>query len=241
MYQVFFHIASITILEICFFFYYVGPLETDIFMSYVKRIMDGPLGELDASLERMNISRSQIIQGIYLVDANDQQQLHDQLEKDKNEGIKERDEDNEELFLETIKFWSIICAFALAAFLAQFCYKKYYKKREKNNMVTIFSDPSMNSMESELEMTVYRKESIDETDSSTDDADVSRVGLMQYENPQSNNKRVYLKTVSQYVVYGVGIIGFQYLFFNYVVFSYKPLSIEEIRYYLYNRFLENQS
>ena len=55
--------------------------------------MDGPLGELDASLERMNISRSQIIQGIYLVDANDQQQLHDQLEKDKNEGIKERDED----------------------------------------------------------------------------------------------------------------------------------------------------
>ena len=108
-------------------------------------------------------------------------------------------------------------------------------------MVTIFSDPNINNMESELEMTVYRKESIDETQSSTDDTDTSRVHLMQYEDPNATNKRVFLKTSCHYMVYGVGIIGFQYLFFNYVVFGYKPLSIEEIRYYLYNRFLENQS
>ena len=241
MYQVFFHIASITILEICFFFYYVGPLETEIFMSYVKRIMDGPLRDLDSSLERLNIDRAQLIQAIYSVDASDQQQLRDQLEREKNDGIKERDKDNEQLFLITIRFWSIICAFALLVFLTQFCYKKYYKKKEKNNMVTIFSDPNINNMESELEMTVYRKESIDETQSSTDDGDTSRVRLMQYEDPNATNKRVFLKTAGHYMVYGVGIIGFQYLFFDYVVFGYKPLSIEEIRYYLYNRFLENQS
>lgn len=241
MYQVFFHIASITILEICFFFYYVGPLETEIFMSYVKRIMDGPLRDLDSSLERLNIDRAQLIQAIYSVDASDQQQLRDQLEREKNEGIKERDKDNEQLFFITIRFWSMICAFALLVFLTQFCYKKYCKKKEKNNMVTIFSDPNINNMESELEMTVYRKESIDETQSSTDETDTSRVHLMQYEDPNATNKRVFLKTSCHYVVYGVGIIGFQYLFFNYVVFGYKPLSIEEIRYYLYNRFLENQS
>ena len=42
MYKIFLHLSCITILEICFFFYYIGPLETDIFYSYIKRIISGP-------------------------------------------------------------------------------------------------------------------------------------------------------------------------------------------------------
>ena len=47
MYQIFFHIASITILEIGFFFYYIGPMETTIFLSYIDKIIRDPLKNLD--------------------------------------------------------------------------------------------------------------------------------------------------------------------------------------------------
>ena len=65
MYQIFLHISSITILEICFFFYYIGPLETKIFYNYIERLMDVPLKTIYQSLELWGITGNQFIEGIF--------------------------------------------------------------------------------------------------------------------------------------------------------------------------------
>ena len=63
----------------------------------------------------------------------------------------------------------------------------------------------------------------------------------QFEKKSKKRKYLFLcvKTTGHYVIFGVSIITFQYLFFQYVVFEYKPLSIDEIKYYVYNYLLTN--
>ena len=38
MYSILFHVSGIAIVEICFYFYYIGPMETVIFENKVKKI-----------------------------------------------------------------------------------------------------------------------------------------------------------------------------------------------------------
>ena len=38
MYNILFHVSGIAILEICFYFYYIGPMETKIFEKVVGKL-----------------------------------------------------------------------------------------------------------------------------------------------------------------------------------------------------------
>ena len=229
MYQIFFHIASITILEICFFFYYVGPLETDIFLTYIRRILQAPIEHLDNVLEHWNISREEFIHSIYLENENSDD-IKNQLYQDSLEGKKERQEQNEELFFRTLEYWTAICATGILLFLLQYCYEKCWKNRKQDGGRTLLPDPSMSSME----MHVIRRNSLD-SDDGDEYQDFDR------ENEQVRAKEIRIKALViglHYLIYGGSIITFQYLFFKYIVFEYKPLSIEEIKYYIYNELLE---
>ena len=42
-----------------------------------------------------------------------------------------------------------------------------------------------------------------------------------------------LKKTKYYLLFGVSILTFQYLFFQNIVYYYKPLSIEEVKYIMY--------
>lgn len=229
MYQIFFHIASITILEICFFFYYVGPLETDIFLTYIRRILQAPIEHLDNVLEHWNISREEFIHSIYLENENSDD-IKNQLYQDSLEGKKEREEQNEELFFRTLEYWTAICATGILLFLLQYCYEKCWKNRKQDGGRSLLPDPSMSSME----MHVIRRNSLD-SDDGDEYQDFDR------ENEQVRAKETRIKALViglHYLIYGGSIITFQYLFFKYIVFEYKPLSIEEIKYYIYNELLE---
>ena len=83
----------------------------------------------------------------------------------------------------------------------------------------------MNSME----MHVIRKNSLD-SDDSYEYQDFDR----ETEEKRIREQRIkILIIIFHYLIYGGSIITFQYLFFKYIVFEYKPLSIEEIKYYIY--------
>jgi len=87
----------------------------------------------------------------------------------------------------------------------------------------------MNSME----MHVIRKNSLD-SDDSYEYQDFDR----ETEEKRIKEQRIkILIIIFHYLIYGGSIITFQYLFFKYIVFEYKPLSIEEIKYYIYNELL----
>jgi hypothetical protein len=89
------------------------------------------------------------------------------------------------------------------------------------------NDDNSDILENEMILTPYRKTSLDEQEIES--------------QLEKGKKKKYLflciKTTGHYVIFGVSIITFQYLFFQYVVFEYKPLSIDEIKYYVYNYLL----
>lgn len=47
MHTILLHIAGITIIEICFFFYYVGPMETQMFQKTIDILAKGPIEQLN--------------------------------------------------------------------------------------------------------------------------------------------------------------------------------------------------
>lgn len=243
MYQIFFHIASITILEICFFFYYVGPLETRIFLSYIKRILNGPMANLDAALAQWHISKEDFINGLYLENQN-AADLEHSLYKDSLEGRRSRQKDNEILFFHTLEYWTAICGAGILFFFLQLCYQRFRQNKTSKNVVTLTSDQSLNS----LEMQVYRKDSIDSDSDETDILYNNHIQVRKIDQNQEdteNNsldakkKWLFLLTTLHYIIYGGSIITFQYLFFKYIVFEYKPLSIGEIKYFVYSELLKD--
>lgn len=223
MYQIFLHISSITILEICFFFYYIGPLETKIFYNYIKRLLNVPLNTLQESLSIWGITRQQFLQGIVSIDnsTNVQQDLYLASEQGKNKRIKE----NTKLFYLTLEIWSILVFLSIFIFSFEFFYKKIRYKYKKNQTQFLSDEFIINETNTDLQN--YRKNSTDEA--------VLEDELQQIE--KKKKIKTVLKLAFEYSIYGTCIIGFQYLFFNYVVFEYKPLSSEEMEYYIYMEFV----
>ena len=203
MYELFFHISSISLLEICFFFYYIGPLETRIFLTYLKKMINGSISILNMILSKWDINRDDFINTIYLIDNNSN--AKEQLYLDSEIGKEERIIENEELFKETIEYWTMIMALTTIVFGIE---KIYNYMQDKNVR--------------------YRKSSIDDED---EESIIENSKIE--ESDRVKNMKKCCKVGCQYVLFGGGILSFQYLFFEHVVFEYKPLSIEEIKYYAY--------
>jgi len=224
MYKIFLHISCITILEICFFFYYIGPLETDIFYSYIRRIIKEPIKHIHKTLDKWNISRRQFIEEIYTETENDN--FEKQLAVDRDDGKNQREKDNKELFYTTIEYWSFILLLSFFLFLCQYIY--FYRNLKHNKSVEIVHNEFIeNGM---ISGNNYRKYSIDEEEL---EAQIE-------EAKKKNFIYVCVKTSTHYIIFGISIITFQYLFFQYVVFEYKPLSIEEIKYFVYQYLIKNE-
>ena len=223
MYEIFIHLSSITILEICFFFYYIGPLETDIFYNYIKRLLNVPLNTFQESLGEWGITRQQFIEGIISID-NDTDVQH-QLYLESEEGKRKRIKENNKLFFSTLEFWSILAFLSIFIFGLEYVYKKLRHKCKRNHRQILSEEFIIN--EPDIEIQNYRKNSTDETE------------LEQELQEIEKNKKIktLLKTAFEYSIYGGCIVGFQYLFFNYIVFEYKPLSSEEMEYYIYMEFI----
>jgi len=203
MYEVFFHISSISLLEICFFFYYIGPLETRIFLTYLKKMINSSISIFNMIFSKWDINRDDFINTIYLIDNNSN--AKEQLYLDSEIGKEERKIENEELFKETLEYWTMIMALTTLVFGVE---KIYNYMQDKNVR--------------------YRKSSIDDED---EESIIENSKIE--ESDRMKNIKKCCKIGCQYILFGGGIISFQYLFFEYVVFEYKPLSIEEIKYYAY--------
>lgn len=203
MYEVFFHISTISLLEICFFFYYIGPLETRMFLIYLKKMINGSVSILNKILSKWDINRDDFINTIYLIDNNSN--AKEQLYLDSETGKEERTIENGELFKETLEYWTMVMALTILVFGIE---KIYNYMQDKNVR--------------------YRKSSIDDED---EESIIENSKIE--ESDRVKNMKKCCKIGCQYVLFGGGILSFQYLFFEYVVFEYKPLSIEEIKYYAY--------
>jgi len=200
MYIYFSHIAWITLLEICFFFYYIGPAGTKIIMRYIENMIEGPIEDIDIVLNKWNISRDQFILDIYQI--NNGTDIEDELYMEKQRGIDNRTRHNRALLLLCVEFWTMLCFIGILVYIIEKCYCK------KNTLLP------------------YRKHSIDDEE-------------LQEEFNKKIKMFYYCKNGTQYIFFGGSILAFQFLFFTFVIFKYKPLSIEEIKYFVYHYLLNH--
>ena len=229
MYSVLFHLCGITILEIYFFFYYIGPIETTMFKSKLEDLMNKSLNEVGDVRDSLSIIEKQTLQIIY--DGYDYSSSAGEkyLLVKSQEGEVRRSEYNDYLFATTIQIWGIFVALSIVSYFIYRAYIVCYNNKTNTNTNTIIqyhscSDLELNKME---ENVAYRKSSIDYDD---EEEELENKKLESYVSWKKNKK------ILNYLFFAGSLILFQYFFFQCVIFNYKPLSLDETRYILFTIF-----
>ena len=157
MYSIFAHISGIAILEICFFFYYVGPMETRMFEKTVKQLTNEPITEMNIAMIEQPDYKLDVQKYLYIAfnpgnmqmgsitdttidDFSEKKQdeiLYD-MEELRDKGIARRNRKNNELFIEIVEYWGILCGVTLVLFLIERMYCKKKNKRRRRDDDGIF-------------------------------------------------------------------------------------------------------
>jgi hypothetical protein len=255
MYSIFVHLSGIAILEICFFFYYVGPMETTMFENTVKKLTNEPSVNLNIAMVEMPDLKLDLQKFIYIAfnSGNGQLNLNEdtnattddysdknrdkmlrELEELRDYGIERRNEHNHDLFIQTLEYWSMLCAFTLLVCIIEYICSK---KKKVGGVIMVSSDDETTGLE--LGEGPYRKGSIDEC---SDDSLIHQQEQITCIDKCCNtckhkcNKKCMKRTM-YYISFGCCLLTFQYLFFQNVVYYYNPLSLEEVKYLIYIAFM----
>jgi len=224
MYSILFHVTGIAILEICFFFYYVGPMETQMFEKTVRKLANGPIQSLDTLLIQNQITPQtiQYITGaLFGETVSADQSLELQLYNKSIEDRIRRMEKNQELFIQTIEYWGALAFMSILVFLAQCKYHQYQKMQKERGLNQEIEMGDCVPLRNDNPRS-YRKGSIDEDTSPS------------YEEPCISTKhKDHCWKMGHYALFGSCIICFQYMFFQNIVFYYDPLSKGEVNYLIY--------
>lgn len=220
MFSILFHIIGIMLIETSFFFYYIGPMETDMFKSKILQIVEQPFfippstsnisfpfhtsNIISTIFYNQTIPTIQTIQTIQNIEYN--------LNTQSILAQERRNQQNYELFIFTIKCWGSFTLFWLLAYIIYIKYKDYHSYKKYSGLTTI-------GISSHSQLT-YRKGSIDDYESELPISSLQK------------KDEALTKTI-QYIGFCGLLVLFQYLFFNYIVFLYNPLSIDEAKYIIY--------
>ena len=266
MYNILFHVSGIAILEICFYFYYIGPMETHLFEKVV-----GKLGnELYGAVEKNMLT---IENTIDTIDTNTFMPTHmPTISKrflslpgnmiDENLPDFPNLAESDKIAIENI-FTEFITNNTSSGLNDQDMIEMRNdgidRRIEKNEklfieiieywcILTAISIFIYIISRSYKEYIKKKKErSIVPVTSEGNDIEMQTTRYRKGSDTEDNltedaNKyyteqcRQRLKYIGHYLGLGCCILGFQYLFFENVVLSYDPLSIKEVKYLLYIKF-----
>lgn len=135
MYMIFIHLLGLAILEIIFYFYYIGPFEHNVFVDSFGRSIGGLIKKMDSNYEHPDMILN------YTLGSNDE--LLNELETDANNSENNREEYNKNLFDNTIKIW-IYCFVIINFFMI--IYLRRNKLKCKKNLNTSTSQIELVNM-----------------------------------------------------------------------------------------------
>jgi len=221
MHNIIFHIAGIALLEICFYFYYIGPIESKMFQNNIIHLLNGP-----SVIDSNKLLMPHSIQNI-LTNLTNQEQM--MLKKDFTIGKYNREQQNYDLFLFTIKYWVFLLVFGFLIYIIHYKYKQLrYKKTHTDIEIESGSDDNETFI-----IDVYRKDSIDINDITSDSNKLIPKSI-----PNSKRNK-YVTKIAYYFSFGGCVLLFEYIFFQCIVLQYNPLSISELRYFIYQDFMKH--
>ncbi len=209
MHSIIFHIAGIAMLEICFYFLYIGPIESKMFQKSIILLINQPLTENNQ------------LDPLYKIISNTSKfkTINNELFHESQVGKVAREHTNNELFLKSMYYWCGLVMFGGIVYGCTQKYNRYVKFKGNNRNLIVMDDIESNVAYPD------RKYSNDLT---------PYIIEPQYNN---NNHRI-CKKVIYYVSFSGCVLLFEYVFFKYIVLFYSPLSIREFRYIIVQYILE---
>ena len=227
MYSIFFHITGLSLIEIFFYFYYIGPMETIIFKNAISDAFKNSLQkELNDDVNEpiyiiMPFNSSQLI----LIENEEESKYSTEFEDMVNEAEQQRQQNNNELFHVALFSWSIIFTITMVFFTTEMLIKYYFHKR-KNTLHNVSSTNSIEMINMSLDsgaLSCTNDDSIQESP--------PEKKFIQWDVINKNIKH----TIIHYSILVILIILFEYWFFNNIILKYDIVSMEELEYMLYKK------
>ena len=217
MYIVFFHLSGIALLEILFYFLYVGNMETNLFSDTINKMLKSEHKNIENYRIKNPVNESQYIDIINGLSQNSSQIINYYYSKSKDSENK-RKHHNDKLFHKAIIVWVFIFGVSILVLILEIYYNKYNKKQmEKTDSVSNIA----------LEMV--------QTSISTYESPRARNNDEIIDTNQNEIKRKIIYTSIHSILLAGLILGFEFWFFNEIIMNYQVMSKEELEYL----FIEN--
>lgn len=207
MYSILFHVSGLALIEILFYFYYIGPMESNIFKNTLKNDLF-----LNDYTNNLNYNISEIIININNNIGNYEEII--------NEKDKDRMKSNNDLFNKTMIYWSFMLLVSCMVFIVYKIIKRRRMNNESSSLIEINSNMSIEMIEN-----VSSRNIILNDDTSSNNSEF--VNELQTKNLY---KKMILYKIIYYLLNCGLILGFEFWFFNNVVLKYKVISTEEMEY-----------
>ena len=253
LYKVLLHVAGISIVEILFYFYYIGPLETKIFTHEFETLIksidsdfkDNKYFTIFNSNYNEYYVQNETAKNIIIEKQNES--LNNMYEG-VHQSIKENEKFNNNLLKQCIIYWVCFNFIILLIYLIETIARKLLKNENKisiNNQTQISSQSNtivgnLSNDDFELiRLNKRRTSSIDEDDISYINSAKKKYYSLLLWSKCCNEKNKKINTIClkifEYICLAGCIIAFQYVFINDIVLKYRILALEEIKYMLYKQ------
>ena len=241
MYIILVHVTGIALLEILFYFYYIGPIESELLKNSMKHITIKQIDEYNLHYNITEVNKTEFVEN---------------LKKENDKAKKDRENDNNELYLKTIEYWCMLLSFTILVTIIQF-YIRYLNNKNKK-VIKVDSSQGLelmpirarlNSMESD-DLTIVDNEEINiihtnvDIEQQTSDSIVPIFDINNNEYIILKKKltcRRALKKIVYYMLFIGLLLAFEYCFFQYIVLKYDPLSDNEIQYIIFEELVKDIS
>lgn len=242
MYIILVHVTGIALLEILFYFYYIGPIESQLLKNSMKHIT---IHQLNGYTLHYNITPE-----------INHTEYYEKLKRENKQAEKNRDKENKNLYLKAIDYWCILLSVTILVTIIQF-YIRYLNNKNKK-VIKIDSSQGLelmpirarlNSMESD-DLTIVDNEEINIIHTNVDIEQQSSESIIPIIDINNNDyiilkKKLTCKRVTKTLLYYILFIGlllaFEYCFFQYIVLKYDPLSDNEIQYIIFEELVKDIS
>ena len=226
MYSIFFHITGLSLIEIFFYFYYIGPMETIIFKNAISDAFKNSLqNELNDDANGpiyivTPFNSSQLI----LIENEEEAKYSNEFEQIVNDAEEKRKKNNTKLFYVALFSWSMILTISMVYFMIEMSIRYYFYKK-KNKLHNISSNNSLEMITIPLD---------NETMSCINDNNKEEQIEEKFIKWDVIKKNIKYNTV-HYSILVLLIVVFEYWFFNNIILKYDIVSMEELEYMLYKK------
>lgn len=130
MHSIIFHIAGIAMLEICFYFLYIGPVESVMFQKSIILLMNQPLSENSQFDSLYNI----------ISNTTNFKTIKNELFDESQNGKIAREHINNQLFLKSMYYWCGLVFFGIIIYGCTQKYNRYIKNQDNGRNIIIYDN-----------------------------------------------------------------------------------------------------